>query len=490
MSVGRVALPIPLRMLPEEDIHEFKAKAMEILAETGVFFETPEALEALEAYGCTVDYQQRVALFPGEVIEKALATAPNSITLYDREGNPHAFLEGNNVYFDPGSSAVHFLNSDGLAVDSSGEDLANIARLTDALENIALQSTAVVAGEVAKEVGDSYRLYTVLKNSTKPLISGAFTVNGIEDTKELLVAVRGSLDELRAKPLAVMDVCPSSPLRWTNVACKNIMDLAKYGMPVEFLSMPMAGASTPVTLAGTVICHVAENLSGLTLAQAVTPGTPVIWGGGPMVFDMRYGTTPMCAMEAMMMATAAAQVGKALGLPTHTHGCLSDSKVVDVQAGLESAMGALLAGMTGVNVISGPGMLDFVGTQSLEKLVLDNEICGMVLRYLKGIEMDEDAMALDVIKGIGPGGDFLNTAHTRRWFKKEVTIPGLPIDRQDRKAWHEAGSMKALVRATRHVQQILSSNRPRPLDRAVERALDNTMKQVARRHGVTYLPLR
>ncbi len=488
--IARRGMPVPYGILPEAEIQEFKRKALEVLEETGVFYEFVDALEVLEGVGCRIDYTRRLAFFPAQVVEEAVASAPKSITLYDREGNPHAHLEGNNVHFDPGSSAVHFLNSDGLAVDSSGEDLASIVRVTDALEHIALQSTAVVACEVAKEVGDSYRLYIVLKNSTKPIVTGAFTASGAEDMKEILVTVRGSLEALKKKPMAIMDVCPSSPLRWTNTGTQNIMDISRWGIPVEFLCMPMSGASTPVTLAGTIVCHVAENLSGLVLAQAVNPGAPVVWGGGPMVFDMRYGTTPMSAIEAMMMSMAACQVGKALGLPTHAMGCLSDSKVVDVQAGLESGMGALLAGMAGVNVISGPGILDFVGTQCLEKLVVDNEICGMVLRFLKGIEMDDDAFGIDVIRNIGPGGDFLNTSHTRRWFREEVQLPGACIDRQDRKAWHEAGSTTALTRANRQVKDILASHKPRPLERETERALDAAIKKVARRHGVPYLPRR
>ena len=199
--------------------------------------------------------------------------------------------------------------------------------------------------------------------------------------------------------------------------------------------MPMPGAASPATLSGSILVHTAETLSGLVLAQCVSPGTPVIYGGAPVHFDMRFGTTPLSAMEATMIAAAYAQMGKYFGLPTHTYAGLSDAKVIDTQAGLETGMSGVVAQLAGINMISGAGALDFVSCISLEKLVIDNEICGLALRLDRGVDCSEEAMAAELVARLGPGGDYLTTDHTFAWFKKEPYTPSPVIDRRDRNNW-------------------------------------------------------
>ena len=226
--------------------------------------------------------------------------------------------------------------------------------------------------------------------------------------KDMLVAVRGSERALREKPLAIFDCCPSPPLKWSNLTCQNLIDASKAGIPAELISMPLTGATSPVTLAGALVQLTAENLSGIVIHQLAHPGSPIIFGGSPAAFDMRKGTTPMGAVETMMIDAAYVQIGKHLGLPTHAYMGLSDAKIVDGQAGLETGMGALIAALAGANVISGVGMLNFESCQSLEKLVLDNEICGMALRMVRGIEARGDRLGGDLYGDIYDGQTFFD----------------------------------------------------------------------------------
>ena len=189
---------------------------------------------------------------------------------------------------------------------------------------------------------------------------------------------------LAEKPQAVFDVCPSPPLIWSNFGAQNLIDLARAGVPAQMVSMPLAGAAAPVTLLGSVVQHAAECLSGITIHQLAKPGAPIVWGGAPAIFDMRQGTTPMGAVETAMIDAAYAQVGKSLGLPTHTYLGASDAKIVDAQAGLESGVTALIGALAGINMISGAGMLDFLACQSAEKLVVDAEAIAMAKRLLAG----------------------------------------------------------------------------------------------------------
>jgi len=238
-----------------------------------------------------------------------------------------------------------------------------------------------------------------------------------------------------------------------------------------------------------VVVHTAETLSGVVLAQTVRPGARLVWGGAPVGFDMRYGTAPLSAVEATLIAVAYAQMGRHYRLPTHTYAGLSDAKVVDAQAGLETALSGTLAALARINLIAGAGALDFVGTQSAEKLVLDAEICGLIQRVLAGVGVTGETLAADLITELGPGGDYLGHKHTRRWFRSESHMPGPVLDRLDRRGWEEQGSLDALARATRRVSAILEEHAPRPPAGDRERPLEAAMLEVGRRLGHAGLDL-
>lgn len=478
-----------LKLLNEEQIRDLHAKALEVLETAGVKFESEEALKILADNGAMVDTAGKTARIKPDMVMDAIQRAPETVELFDREGNPAALLGGSSVHFDPGSSAIKFMESDGITVrKSEARDLVQISRVNDALGNIALQSTAVTLNDVPKLIGDSYRLYLLLKNSPKPIITGAFSVHGVANMRDMLAAVRGGREVLRQKPLAVFDICPSPPLKWTHISSQNIIDCARFGLPIESVTMAMPGAATPATLSGSILVNVAETLSGLVLAQCVNPGTPFIYGSAPVQFDMRFGTTPMSAMEATMIAAANSQIGKYYGLPTHTYAALSDSKMVDAQAGLETGISGIVATLAGINVISGPGIVDFVNYISLEKLVIDNEICGMALRLNRGIDCRDEFLALDLICRLGPGGDYMSEEHTFKWFKKEPYIPSTLIDRKDRASWVEEGSRSIFERAREKVQNIMEDHQPLPLDSTREGELDEVTRGILADRQIKDLP--
>jgi trimethylamine--corrinoid protein Co-methyltransferase len=423
-------------------------------------------------------------------VKESLVKAPSTIRLYSRDGKHDILLEGNRVHYDPGSAALYLLDSrTGEIRRPVSKDLADFVRLADALDNIHAQSTALVVSDVPDAIVDRYRLYVVLKNSPKPIVTGTFSIDGLYDMKDMLAAVVGGEKELARKPMAIFDLCPSAPFKWGEFIAQNLIDCAKYGIPAEILPMPQLGATGPVTLAGSLVQLNAEFLSGLVLSQLANPGAPVIYGGSPTTFDMRYLTARLGAIETIMMGCAYAQMAKYYGLPTHMYLGLSDTKIVDAQAGFESGLGITLGALAGVNMMSGPGMLDFENCQSFEKLVIDDTICGMALRLVKGIDVNDQTLAVDAIRRVGVGGHYLADKHTMEWFKKELLIPSDLVDRQNLNAWKKLGSKDTVQRARDIVQRILKDHKPDPLPADIEKNLDDVARKIMRKHGVDKLPL-
>ncbi|MCK4473385.1 MAG: trimethylamine methyltransferase family protein, partial [Anaerolineae bacterium] len=419
-----------LQFLSPETVNRVIEEAIELLQDPGVRVHSQRALSLLGDHGAQVDLEAKVARIPADLAHRAVETAPRSFHLYDFEGQPVVHYGGDDVHFDPGSAAIEFLDYGATASRAPvTADFVRCVKLAEGLPALDAISTALVCSDVPQEVADLYRLFLVLLYARKPVVTGAFAVETWHVMKDLLVAMAGSEEALAEKPTAVFDVCPSPPLLWSEITCENLMDCAQYRIPAELVSMPLTGATSPATLLGAIVQHAAECLSGVTIHQLVNASAPIVWGGSPAAFDMRTGTTPMGAVETMMIDCAYAQVGKALGLPTHAYLGMSDAKIVDAQCGFESGIGAVLGALAGINMISGPGMLDFESCFSLEKLVIDTEIVGMAKRLVAGIVERETPLAVDLIRQVGHAGNFLATRHTKRWFREELFIPSAVVDR-------------------------------------------------------------
>lgn len=445
----------PLR---EEVLSKICEEAGAVLEQVGFFMELEEGLDILEDYDCRVDGNKRKIFIPQNVLTKALNTSPETINLYDREGNLAVELGAGKVNFDPGSTAINILDGETGAQRSPVlPDLVKLAKLISQLDNFSAQSTSLVPGDVPEEISDSIRLYIALKYCSKPVVTGTFRRESFAVMKDMLTAIRGSERALREKPLAIFDCCPSPPLRWSELTAAAVIDCASAGIPAEFVSMPLMGATAPVTFVGALVQHAAENLSGVVLSQAAYEGAPLIFGGSPAVFDMRTGTTPMGAIETMLFDTACAQVGRSFRLPTHAYMGLSDSRRVDYQGGFESGMGANLAALAGIDMVSGGGMMDFESCQSFEKLTLDNEICGMALRLRRGIQPIGDTYGLELLRLHAEKGDFLKTEETRKYYRQEQYFPSKVVERT---AGDSSLSTDAFQRARLRVKQLLSREIP------------------------------
>jgi len=480
-----------LRLLDDGLIVRIVDEARDLLRTLGVVIHNPAVLSMLGEHGAQVDMGRQHAALTDEILDRALGSVPRSFRLFDALGHETHDFSGDNVYFTPGSAAIRVLDKDsGKIRKPATADYVRYAKTVAGLPNIASQSTALIPADVPEKISDSYRLFLSLLYCEKPVVTGAFTVEGFEVIKDLLLAVRGSEDELRAKPLAVLSCCPTSPIKWSDVTSQNVVDCARFSIPVEFISMPLSGFMAPVTLVGTLIQHTAETLSGVVISQLARPGTPVLYGGSPAVFDMRYETTPMGAVETMMVDCAYNEIGKWLGMPTQGYISLSDAKQLDAQAGLESGIGATLAALSGINNVSGPGMIDFESCHSTEKLVVDNEICGMTRRLLQGIEPKEDFPARPLFEELIREKHLIISAHTRKYLREEITFPGPVIDRANRARWLEEGGLSLGERAAREVERLVAQARLSRLPEQVKRGMAERMEHEARRWGVERLPAR
>jgi len=462
-------------------------EAYTLLKRPGVRVQGPAAQQLLSRNA--IEVTDGVARIPAAAIRDALDTVPREFQLYSRAGTAAVHYGGDQVQFDPGSSCVHVLDPETLEHRvAQAADLVRLVQVAEGLPAYAAQSTAVVCGDVPSAIGDLYRLFLVLWYSDKPVVTGAFSASTTQVMLELLAAESGGMAALAARPRAIFDVCPSPPLHWSEFAAENLVQLARAGVPAEIVSVPLAGATAPVTLAGAVVQHAAECLTGLVIHQLAGPGAPVVWGGAPAIFDMRTGNTPMGAIETAMLDAACAQVGRSLGLPTHGYLCGSDAKVVDAQAGLETGMAALVGVLAGINMISGAGMLDFLACQSAEKLVIDAEAIGAAQRFGCGIEPRTDSLAVAMFAQTGLKGEFLKLRETRALFRQEQYLPSSVIDRASFHAWQESGSPDSFTRARGRVADLLAEYRRPVLGPERERALRAVMEREAHAAGLTRLP--
>lgn len=480
----------PITKLLRDDLRDqIIAEAREVLCKLGIEIHNPGVLTMLADHGAQVDVNTCYARLTQQIIDKALALVPRDFKLFDVLGNQTHDFQGDNVYFTPGSTSLNILDSEtGEMRRPTTADYVRYVKLTSGLEHIASQSTALIPADVQESISDSYRLYLSLIYGEKPVVTGAFTIESFEVMKDMQLVVRGTESELRSKPLTIFSCCPTAPLKWTEVTSQNLVDCARWSIPVELISMPLSGFMAPVTLVGSLIQQAAENLSGVVISQLVSPGAPMLWGGSPAIFDIRFETTPMGAIETMMLDCANSEIGKHLGMPTQSYIAFSDAKQLDAQAGLESAMGATLAALSGINSISGPGMLDFESCQSLEKLVVDNEICGMTYRLLRGIEPHEDFPSIPLFEELRRKKQLLIAPHTRRYLREEITFPGAVIDRANRERWHDEGALTLRERAAQEVDRIVGAYEPSRLSEETKRELTHLMQREAQRYGMENLP--
>jgi len=477
-----------LNILSDELVKQIIEEGFTLLMNPGIQVKNDEALSLLAEAGAEVDMENKIAKIPEKIARKALESRPSEFYLYDLYGNQVIHYGGDSVQFTPGSGGITILDRETQRQRQPlTEDFVNWVKLVEMLPQVDAQSTAFIATDVPEAVGDLYRLYLALNFMRKPIVTGAFEKETWWTMKDMLVAVVGSEKELAEKPKAVFDCCPSPPLKWSDITCQNLIDCARYNIPAQLISMPMAGANAPVTLAGSVVQHTAECLSGVIINQLANPGAPIVWGGSPATFDMRKGTTPMGAVGTWMINCAYVQVGKELGMPTHSYLGMTDAKIVDAQCGLESSS-AFFPALAGANMISGPGMMDYESCLSYEKMVIDAEILGMAKHLVAGIDGRQTPIALDIMQELGHTGNFLSHPHTVKWFREEMYVPSDVIDRDTMEAWEKKGAKSTWDRAHDRVDALLSEYQPSPIPDEVKKELDEITTKAANKFSMKKLP--
>jgi len=451
-----------LRVLEPELVGRILDEAKRVLATSGMEIRGAEMRRRLLDQGLPMDAAGERVLFPRDVVERAISAAPRSFVLHDRDGVPHADLGGDRVHFVPGSSGLK------VADHRTGEvrlattvDFVEYVRLADGLKHIAYLATAFSTNDdIEVAVADAWRLFLVLTNSRRPVVSGAFTEHGVERMVEMMQVFRRDRADLIARPMSIFTITASGNFRYSEDSCQNLIDCVEAGIPVEIVPVTLQGLIAPVTTVGATVFHTIDVLAGITMAQLIRPGAPVLFGGAPATFHMKIASSPMAAIEALQLDVAYVEVAKALGLPCQSYMALSDAKVLDAQAGAETFGSALLAALAGVNSVSGPGMLDFLLVFSLPKLVFDDEVCAQVLHFVRDVHPVEDLPVDRLLEQLRADQHLIMADHTSAHWPAELYLPSRTWERDNRENWVKAGSADTSARATAEVDRRLAAYQP------------------------------
>jgi trimethylamine--corrinoid protein Co-methyltransferase len=466
-----------LNVLSDEQIANVLAEARRIMAETGMEIRGAEMKQRLLDHGLKTDDTGKRILFPEDVVEKAIADAPSSFTLFDRDGNPYTEIGGNNVHYVPGSSGLKILDHrTGETRLSDSRDFIEYARICDGLEHIAYLATAFSTNkDIESQVSDAWRLYMTLTTSKKPVVTGAFSEHGVPRMVDMLQMFREDRRDLIEKPMSIFTITATGNFRYGEDSCQNMLDCVEAGIPVEIVPVTLMGLIAPVTLIGALVFHAVDVLTGITMAQIIRPGAPVLFGGAPATFHMKAASSPMAAIEAQHLNVAYVAVAKSMSLPTQAYMALSDGKFLDAQAGGETFSSALLAAIAGVNSVSGPGMLDFVLTFSLPKLVFDNEVCGQSLHFIREIEVLNDLPTADLVNDIMRDDHLITSSHTLEQWPNQLYLTDPVIDRENRESWEKAGARDLNQRANDEVERRLAAYQPVETDPVIDKAMRETV---------------
>ena len=463
-----VVVPRPLRLLDNAEMQRIHDSALQVLAKAGAVYESKWSLDLLKTAGCSVDYSNQRATIPECLVDEAISKSPRVITLCGRDPTYDLKLEGTRVYFAGGANAVRMVDYSADAGFSTRrattKDLLDLTILTDALENIHCYLAPVYPQDAGTKGVDRVKCEIALNYTSKHFYHDSEGYEGALDQIKMASAVLGGEDNLRKRPILSLAPCITSPLSWSENALGTLKACAEKRVPAIVSSETITGATAPVTLAGSLVQQCAEVISGLVVAHLLNPGMPTIACTLPSVMDMKTANIVLSSVETGMMCAAAAQMFREFyGIPYVGGGGISDSKVPDQQAGYEKAVTALYGALGGANLIHlASGMLEFILAVSPEQMVIDNEILGIVLHGLKGINIDDETLAVDTIMNVGPRGQFLRQQHTLKNMRRQLYIPAVS-DRLSRESWEKRGRKDILARARNRVQEIIKTHKPQSL---------------------------
>jgi trimethylamine--corrinoid protein Co-methyltransferase len=467
-------------ILSQAEIDSIHQATVRVLNEVGVRIFHAGVLDRLAAAGAVVDRNAQVVRIGERLLTDSLVKAGKSYILYGRDGTRTArFGYGDLVTISsPGQHAwIDSLQKTRRAPTS--EDTRQAILVGDALEHITIVGAMTQPADIPTPIRDVWLTAQLVKNTQKPTRCWIADGRSAPYVLEIYKTVAGGEQQLRERPQIEAFVEPISPLQMPATGMEILLEFARLGLPVSFGPMVQAGATGPATLGGTLVQENAENLAALVVTQVLSPGTPVMYGGIPHIMDMRTSLISFASPEQGLMAAAMAQIAKSYGLPVYVNAGLADSKLVDVQSGLEKGMNFLLGALAGADLIAHLGIAGPDQGASLAQLVVDNEMVAFVKRTLQGIRVDEESLAVDLIAEIGHDGQHLSHPHTVTHFRNEMWIPKL-WDRRNWDTWLQDGGRSMADLANERVHDILTQHRSEPIDEHLAREIDGIVEAATR----------
>ena len=477
---GVLNKPSGFRMFTDAQLDEVHLASLEILRRTGVRVHEKESLKLLREVGCVVT-DENLVRFPAGVVENAINDAPSCVTLCNRTGEPRVFLEGHRSYFGTGSDLPNTLDLEtGERRTSVLQDVKNSARLADALPNLDFVMSMALPSDVPIQTSDRRSFLAMMENTVKPLVFTAWDEAGMADIIAMAETVAGGAEELKLKPFLFPYLEPTSPLQHTEVVLKKVLMMADHGLPFVYAPGPVDGATAPVTPAGALAMSNAEVISGVTIAQLRRKGTPVVWGSGSGPLDMKTMVATYCSPEFMLHCMAMAEMAHYYyQKPVWGFAGCSESKMPDVQAGIESALWVMSMMLSGSNLIHDTGYLESGLTASYEMMVIVDETISFVRRLMGGIEITPEQLALDVIDKVGPGGSYVTAPHTLKNFR-QVWYPRV-FDRHNYSGWMKAGQSTANKTAREIARDAIANHKPVPLAQSTLDTLNEIIAEADKR---------
>jgi len=459
-----------LATLVPEEIEKIKAASLEILERTGVNIDHIEAREVLQAAGAKVEGER--VYFPPKLVMEAIAKAPRQFTIHARNPSKNITVGAGDPVLAPGYGAPYVTLASGLRRKATFVDFIKFAKLSGSSANMGISGGVLVEpSDVAEKDRHNAMLYACIVNSDKPFMGSATGEKHAKDTLRMAGILFDGEKGILKQPVMISLINTITPLMLDERMVGALIAYAEAGQPVIIASLGMAGATSPATLASALALQNAEILAGITLAQTIREGTPVVYGSASSITEMRNGSLSIGAPEGAWIIATAVQIAHSYGLPCRAGGCLTDSKILDLQASYESMMSLQAAGMAGVDfVLHAAGILESYMSMSMEKFIMDDELCSMVRRFLRGTKLDVDDLAVQLIHDVGPGGQFLTSDHTYQNFRTEFWQPTLS-NRETYDQWRLNDSLPMINQAEKRVNEIVDNYEIPYLDKSIERKL-------------------
>lgn len=478
MQVNQVHNATPqFAVLSKDECEMIFRGALEVMEKTGGRFFNDEAIKLFENSDAQV-VDGNLVKIPAFMVRKALNDSPEKITLCSRNGERSVRLGRNNVHFGTGSDCPFIYDHEtGERRRYTRKDVNTAARVVDSLPNYDFFMSQGLASDVPHdETYDRHQFMAMVRGTTKPLIVTAVDGEGLKDLHEMAILLCGSEDEFRLNPRFAVYIEPSSPLAHSDESLQKLLYCAEKSIPVIFTPCPSAGATAPASLAGMLVQTLAETLQGLVLANLKKSGMPIVMGGVVTIMDMKTSNYCYGAPELSLASAGLTDVSKYLNIPMFSTGGCTDARIVDEQAALEAAISLETAFLSGAGLVHDAGYLDSGLNGSLEMLVLCNEIIGMVKHLGKGITVDQEHLAPDLIDEVGPGNNFLKTAHTLKHYKTEFYFPEL-LDRFNIETWTAKGKKTLNDHINERLDKIVAEHEPEPLPADVEQKLEEIVER-------------